>query len=152
MSSDPIADLARSTEAFATEFRETLTRNPRPALGSPADSEAEGEPFAGDWSDHPGSDIFAAVYLVAASCTDHLLGLADILRARNAVFAAYTVTRAAVEAAALGCYLTEPDIGSRERLRRTMNYSLHGSASAPGCSKTLRARTPLSSALTTGGE
>ena len=122
----------RSRTLFAAPRRsprssgETLTRNPRPALGSPADEEAEGEPFAGDWGDHPGRDVFAAVYLVAASCTDHLLGLVDILKARNAVFAAYAVTRAAVEAAALGCYLTEPDIGSRERLRRTMNYRLHG--------------------------
>jgi hypothetical protein len=126
MSSDPIADLAGCTAAFVMEFRDTLTRNPRPALGSPADKEAEGEPFAGDWGDRPGSDIFAAVYLIAGSCTDHLLGLADILKARNAVFAAYTVTRAAVEAAALGCHLTEPDIGSRERLRRAVNYRLHG--------------------------
>jgi hypothetical protein len=51
MSSDPFADLASSTEAFATEFREFMTCNPRSAPGSPADSEAQGEPFAGDWAD-----------------------------------------------------------------------------------------------------
>ena len=124
MSSDPFADLARSTEAFAREFREFMTRNPRPAPGSPAEEEAQGEPFAGDWSDHPSSDIFATTYLAAASCTDHLLGLADVLSARNAVFAAYTLTRGAVEAAALGCYLTDQGIGGRERVRRTMNYRL----------------------------
>ena len=84
MSSDPFADLASSTEAFAREFREFMTRNPRPASGSPADKEAQGEPFAGDWSEHPSSDIFATTYLTATSCTDHLLGLADVLRARNA--------------------------------------------------------------------
>ena len=124
MSSDPFADLASSTEAFAKEFREFMTRNPRPASGSPADKEAEGEPFAGDWSKHPASDIFATTYLTATSCTDHLLGLADVFRARNALFAAYTITRGAVEAAALGCYLTEQDIDGRERVRRTMNYRL----------------------------
>jgi hypothetical protein len=124
MSSDPFADLAGSTEAFATEFREFMTRNPRPAPGSPADSEAHGEPFAGDWADRPSSDIFATAYLAASSCTDHLLGLVDVLRCRNALFSAYTLTRGAVEAAALGCYLTDPDIAGRERVRRTMNYRL----------------------------
>ena len=124
MSSDPFADLASSTEAFAKEFREFMTRNPRPAPGSPAEKEARSEPFAGDWSVHPSSDIFATTYLTATSCTDHLLGLADVLRARNALFAAYTLTRGAVEAAALGCYLTHQDIDGRERVRRTMNYRL----------------------------
>jgi hypothetical protein len=124
MSSDPFADLARTTEAFAREFREFLTRSPRPEPGSPAEKEAQDEPFAGDWGDHPARDIFATTYLAAASCTDHLLGLADVLSARNAVFAAYTLTRGAVEAAALGCYLTDQDIDSRERVRRTMNYRL----------------------------
>jgi len=124
MSSDPFADLASSVEVFAKKFRDFMTRNPRPAPGSPADQEAQGEPFAGDWSDHPSSDIFATTYLAATSCTDHLLGLADVLNSRNALFAAYTLTRGAVEAAALGCYLTDQDIGGRERVRRTMNYRL----------------------------
>lgn len=95
--------------------------HPRPAQGSPADSEAQGESFAGDWAARPSSDIFATAYLAAASCTDHLLGLADVLRSRNALFSAYTLTRGAVEAAALGCYLTDRDIDGRERVRRTMN-------------------------------
>jgi len=124
MSSDPFIDLASSTEAFAKEFREFMTRNPHPAPGSPADKEAQGELLAGDWSEHPSGEIFATTYLTATSCTDHLLGLADVLRAHNALFAAYTLTRGAVEAAALGCYLTEQDIDGRERVRRTMNYRL----------------------------
>jgi hypothetical protein len=124
MSSDPFADLASSTEVLAREFREFMTRNPRPAPGSPADKEAQGEPFAGDWGEHPSRDIFATTYLTATSCTDHLLALADVLLARNAVFATYTLARGAVEAAALGCYLTDQDIDGRERVRRTMNYRL----------------------------
>ena len=124
MSSDPFIDLASSVEAFAKEFREFMTRNPQPAPGSPADKEAQGELLAGDWSEHPSGEIFATTYLTATSCTDHLLGLADVLRAHNALFAAYTLTRGAVEAAALGCYLTDQDIDGRERVRRTMNYRL----------------------------
>ena len=124
MSLEPFADLASSTEEFAKEFREFMTRNPRPAAGSPADKETQGEPFAGDWGEHPSRDIFATTYLAATSCTDLLLGLADVLRARNALFATYTPTRGAVEAAALGCYLTDQDIDGRERVRRTLNYRL----------------------------
>jgi hypothetical protein len=125
MSSDPFADLANSTGAFATEFREFMTRNPQPAPGSPAESESQGEPFAGEWAERPSSDIFATAYLSATSCTDHLLGLADVLRSRNALFSAYTLTRGALEAAALGCYLADPDIDGKERVRRTMNYRLN---------------------------
>jgi hypothetical protein len=126
MSSDPFADLANTAEAFAREFREVLSRNQRPAPGSPADKEADGEPYAGDWGDYPSRDIFPATYLAVTSCTDHLLGLSDVVRARNAVFASYTLTRGAVEAAAIGCYLTDPGIDGRERLRRTTNYRLLG--------------------------
>ncbi len=36
--------------------------------------------------------------------------------------AAYTLTHGAVEAAAPGCYVMDPDIDGRERVRRTMNY------------------------------
>jgi hypothetical protein len=125
VSSDPFADLASSTEAFAAQFREFMTRNPQPAPGSPADSEAQGEPLAADWAARPSSDVFATAYLAVTSCTDHLLGLVDVLRARNALFSAYTLTRGAAEAAALGCYLADPAIDSRERVRRTMNYRLH---------------------------
>jgi hypothetical protein len=53
MSSDPFADLAGTTEVFAREFRDVLTRNPQPAPGSPADKEADGEPYAGDWGEYP---------------------------------------------------------------------------------------------------
>ena len=77
MSPDPFADLASSIEAFAREFREFMNRNPQPAPGSPADKEAQGEPFAGEWGERPSSDIFATTYLATMSCTDHLLGLAD---------------------------------------------------------------------------
>jgi hypothetical protein len=120
MSSDPFADLAGSTEAFAREFREFMGRNQRPAVGSLADEEARGEPFAGNWGDHPSRDVFATAYLTAAACTDHLLGLADVLSSH----ATYTLARGAVEAAARGCYLTDSEIDGKERVRRTMNYRL----------------------------
>jgi hypothetical protein len=43
---------------------------------------------------------------------------------RNAVFAPYSVTRAAAEAAAMAVYLTDPAIDGLERVRRNTNYRL----------------------------
>ena len=70
---------------------------------------------------HPSGDIFATAHLAATSCSDHLLGLADVL---SALYATYTLTRGAVEAASIGCYLADRYIDGRERVRRTMNYRL----------------------------
>jgi hypothetical protein len=126
MSSDPLADLARSLTDFAQAFRDVLTRNPQPAPGSPAEKEGEGEQFAGDWGEHPSRDIFAATYLQVTSCTDHLLALAPVLTSRRSVFAPYTLARGALEAAAGACYLTDNGIDARERLRRNMNSRLVG--------------------------
>lgn len=126
MSSDPLADLARSLTDFAQAFRDLLTRNREPARGSAADKESKGEPFAGDWAEYPSRDIFAAAYLQVTSCTDHLLALAPVLTSRRSVFASYTLARGALEAAAAGCYLTDNGIDARERLRRNMNSRLVG--------------------------
>jgi hypothetical protein len=48
VSSDPFADLADSLSRFASAFREVLKGNQWPTPGSPAATEAEGEPFAGE--------------------------------------------------------------------------------------------------------
>ena len=124
MSSDPFADLADSLAGFAAAFRGVLKGNQWPAPGSPAAAEAEGEPFAGEWGTFPSRDVLATVLLAAASAADHLAAAGSVLRGRNAVFAPYTVTRAAAEAAAMAVYLTDPAIDGRERVRRNMNYRL----------------------------
>jgi hypothetical protein len=126
MSSDPLADMARCTYAFAMELREMLIRNSHPATNSPAATESRGEPFADEWSACPGQEVFANSYLVAASCADHLLGLANLLKTGDCLNALFTLTRAAAEASALGCYLTDDRIDARERLRRNMNHRLIG--------------------------
>jgi hypothetical protein len=73
-----------------------------------------------------GQLVFAVTVLLAASCTDYLMGVVDILRARNTVYSSYALARAATEAAAIGCYLTDKDIDALERLRRTANFRLNG--------------------------
>lgn len=124
MSSDPFADLADSLSRFASVFREVLKSNQWPTPGSPAATEAGGEPFAGEWGAFPSRDILATILLAAASAADHLVAAGSVLRGRNAVFAPYTVMRAAAEAAAVAVYLTDPAIDGQERVRRNMNYRL----------------------------
>jgi hypothetical protein len=68
--------------------------------------------------------VLATVLLAAASAAEHLAAVGTVLRGRNAVFAPYTVTRAAAEAAAMAVYLTDPAIDGLERVRRNMNYRL----------------------------
>ena len=72
----------------------------------------------------PSRDILATILLAAASAADHLVATGSVLRGRNAVFAPYTVMRAAAEAAAMAVYLTDPAIDGRERVRRNMNCRL----------------------------
>jgi len=124
VSSDPFADLADSLSRFASAFREVLKGNQSPTPGSPAATEAGGEPFAGEWGAFPSRDILATILLAAASAADHLVAVGSVLRGRNAVFAPYTVMRAAAEAAAVAVYLTDPAIDGRERVRRNMNCRL----------------------------
>ncbi len=124
MSSDAFADLGRSLSQFAEGLRRLMDANQRPAAGSPADKEADGEPHAGDWGLHPSSAIFATVLLTTWSCTDHLSAAGTVLEHHRGISSLYTLTRGAAESAAIACYLTEPGIGSLERVRRNLNYDL----------------------------
>ena len=124
MSSDAFADLGRSLSQFAEGLRRLVDVNQRPAAGSPADKEADGEPHAGDWGLHPSGAVFATVLLTTWSCTDHLSVAGTVLEYHRGISSLYTLTRGAAESAAIVCYLTEPGIGSLERVRRNLNYDL----------------------------
>lgn len=126
MSSDPFADLARSLNVFCGALRDVIKEHPAPQPGSPAKEECEGEPLAGEWGQHPSRDARAAVFLTAVSCADHLAACADVITARRAAAALYTLTRSSVEAAAISCYLLDPGIDAAERVRRYMNWRLDG--------------------------
>jgi hypothetical protein len=114
----------RGGERGQAAFQEVLKGNQQPAPGSPAAAETKGEPFAGEWGAFPSRDELATTLLAAASAADHLVAVGSVLRERNAVFAPYTVMRAAAEAAAMAVYLTDPAIDGRERVRRNVNYRL----------------------------
>lgn len=79
MSSDAFADLGRSLSKFAEGLRRLMDANQRPTAGSPADKEADGEPYAGGWGLHPASAVFATVLLTTWSCTDHLSAAGTVL-------------------------------------------------------------------------
>jgi hypothetical protein len=124
MSSDPIADLGRTLGQFAGDLTELFRANDRPRPGTPAGSEADGEPFAGDWGAQPAREVLATIALASASCADYLTVIAETLRARSGMYSLYALARSALEAAGQGCYLTEPRIEPLERIRRHMNLDL----------------------------
>ncbi len=85
MSSDAFADLGRSLSQFAEGLRSLVDVNKRPAAGSPADKEASGEPYAGDWGGHPSRDVFATVLMTSWSCTDHLAVAGAVLEQHHGI-------------------------------------------------------------------
>ena len=72
MSSDPIADLGRTLGQFAGDLAELFRANDQPRPGTPAGSEADGEPFAGGWWAQPARELMATIALASASCGDYL--------------------------------------------------------------------------------
>ena len=126
MSSDAFADLGRSLEHFATALRDLVNACQRPADGSPADREAEGEPYAGEWSAHPCRDVFATVLMTTWSCADHLGAAGLVLRDQHGVPSLFSLTRGATEAASVACHLAAAGIDPLERIRRNMNRDLEG--------------------------
>ena len=126
MSSDPFADLSRTLGAFAGGLRTLLDANRTASPLSPADKEAAEEPYAGEWGDNPSRASFAPVLLTSFSCADHLAAAAEAIRTRHILVSPFTLTRAASEAAATACYVSESGISPLERIRRSMNWRLDG--------------------------
>ena len=124
VSSDSFTDLGSSLRKVAGGLTQLVEVNKRPAAGSPADKEADGEPFASEWSAHPARDLFATLLMECWSCADHLTVAGGVLAERRAVASLYTITRGAAEAASIACYLSEPGIEPLERVRRIMNHNL----------------------------
>ncbi len=124
MSSDAFADLGRTLGKVADGLAQLVDVNKQAAPGSPADKEASGEPFAGEWSAHPGRDLSATLLMECWSCVDHLTVSGSVREEHRGVASLYTLTRAAAETASLACHLSEPGIEPIERIRRLMNHNL----------------------------
>ena len=97
----------------------------KPAAGSPAAAECDGDPFRGEWGG-PSMAVVGSLMLSATACHDHLRAASILVRSRAVTFSPHTVIRGAAEAAALGSYLADPDADQRERVRRGVNVRLAG--------------------------
>jgi hypothetical protein len=87
---------------------------------------AGGVCLRGEWSSNPVLDANLHAGLLVNSATDHVQGLAAVLRMdAGGIFSTYTVARGLVEVAARAWYLLEPGVDSRERVRRHMNERLY---------------------------
>jgi hypothetical protein len=124
MSSDSFADLGASLRKVAEGLTRLVDQNKRPAVGSPADKEADGEPFAGEWGRHPSRDVVATLLMECWSCADHLKVAGAVLAGHLGIASLYTLTRGAAVAAVTACYLSDPEIDPLERVRRLMNHNL----------------------------
>ncbi len=94
--------------------------------GSPAQIESDPEELAGEWAEQPSREAWSTTRHAIASGLDHLEALARLLPSPGVVLALSTVSRGALEAFALAFYLSEPDMGQRERVRRWVNLRLVG--------------------------
>jgi hypothetical protein len=126
MPPDLFADLAGTASRFAVGLRDLLDRGQRPAAGSPAAADAVKDELGGDWGRFPAQGAFGGLVLAAWSCAEHLAAVASVIRERRGAAPLYTLSRAAAEAAATGCYLSGAGIDDRERIRRYMNHRLGG--------------------------
>lgn len=124
MSSDAFADLGGSALKVADGLLRLLGTCGRPASGSPADKESDGEPWAAEWSAHPARDLIATVLMQSWSCADHMKAIGHALSRRETIASLYTLTRGGAEAASILCYLSASAIDPLERVRRLMNYNL----------------------------
>src|SRR6478672_4683909 len=126
MVADPFASMADAVARVADDVRALVHSNcGRPALGSPAAGELDGDLFYGEWGS-PARVVVKSLVLSITSCHDHLRGASVLLRSRAATLSPFTVIRGAAEAAAVGSYLADPAIDQRERTRRGLNYTLAG--------------------------
>jgi hypothetical protein len=119
----PIGELVGTARSSGGVSFET-DQNKRPAAGSPADTEAGGELFAGEWGLHPARDVVATLLMECWSCADHLKVAGTVLAGDLGIASLYTLTRGAAEAAVTARYLSDPEIDPLERVRRLMNHNL----------------------------
>jgi hypothetical protein len=93
MSSGSFADLGGALCKVANGLIRLVDLDKRSAAGSPADKEAEGQPFAGEWSAHLARDLVATLRMECWSCADHVTAAGAALTEHRAVASLYTLTR-----------------------------------------------------------
>lgn len=126
MVADPFVSMADTVLRVADDLRALVHAHAgKPTPGSPAATECDSDPFRSEWGD-PTMAVVGSVVLSATACHDHLRAASILVRSRAVTLSPHTVVRGAAEAAALGSYLTDPDVDQRERVRRGVNVRLAG--------------------------
>ena len=77
------------------------------------------------WSERPSQDAILNITLLGTSILDHMRALAQLIVTPRVVLTLATVSRGGLEAIAQANYLADPEIGTKERVRRHMNIRLN---------------------------
>jgi hypothetical protein len=78
--------------------------------------------YAGAWDSHPVDTAYTHIGLLMTAGEDAMLAFADLVTAdRTPTYSYLPVARAGIEWLALAHWLSEPEIGVRERVRRSLN-------------------------------
>jgi Golgi nucleoside diphosphatase len=116
---DAMAD-ALDTMVEAMYYAKSVNGNTARASSPAAWENTGGVRLQGDWSSNPVLDANLSAGLLANSASDHVQGLAAVLRMESSgIFPTYTVARGLVDAAARAWYLLEPRIDSRDESAAT---------------------------------
>lgn len=73
---------------------------------------------------HPMSTALAHPVMALGQAVDHLAALAAIVRTERTALAMHTVIRPILVAAGIACYVADPAIDTKERMRRAVNIEL----------------------------
>ena len=78
--------------------------------------------YAGSWDSHPVDTAYTHIGLLLTAGEDAMLSLADLVTGdRTPTYSYLPVARAGIEWLALAHWLSEPHIGIKERVRRSLN-------------------------------
>ena len=95
----------------------------QPHVGSAAMREIDAQSaYAGTWDSHPVDTAYTHIGLLLTAGEDAMLSFADLVSAdRTPTYAHLPVARSGIEWLALAHWLSDPDVGVGERVRRSLN-------------------------------
>jgi len=125
MSSDRWRDLSGALAGVCNAFSQDQETHSGFLPRSPAAAEVANEPYADTWGSTPARNANMAGLYLAIVALDQLACLAVLLRSETGHgYGLSAMARSAMEVAARGHYLLDPDVESLERIRRQQNERL----------------------------
>ena len=107
----------------------------QPHVGSAAMREIDAQSaYAGTWDSHPVDTAYTHIGLLLTAGEDAMLSFADLVSAdRTPTYAHLPVARSGIEWLALAHWLSDPDVGVGERVRRSLNERIASAYDRRGC-------------------